>query len=123
MSYQRNSVPCNGCKACCKHQRVILSVEHGDVSELYKTVPNRLGVDAPHNLMLAHKPNGDCIYLGEDGCTIHDFAPWACRMFDCRKWLAGFPEAMQDLLTPDDIDGEIVTAARARMETLWTANC
>lgn len=35
-------------------------------------------------LILDRLPNGDCVYLGPDGCTIHDRAPWACRDFDCR---------------------------------------
>jgi Fe-S-cluster containining protein len=33
---------------------------------------------------LKHKPNGDCVYLGEDGCTIHGQQPYVCKSFDCR---------------------------------------
>lgn len=36
-------------------------------------------------LMLAHKPNGDCVYLGDNGCTIHDSKPQMCREMDCRR--------------------------------------
>ncbi len=35
--------------------------------------------------MLAHKPNGDCIYLDDHGCRIHDRAPSLCRIADCRS--------------------------------------
>jgi hypothetical protein len=35
--------------------------------------------------MIAHKPNGDCIYLDEQGCSIHDRAPSLCRSADCRS--------------------------------------
>lgn len=35
-------------------------------------------------LNLECKPNGDCIYLGEHGCTIYDRRPSICREFDCR---------------------------------------
>jgi hypothetical protein len=35
--------------------------------------------------MLAHKPNGDCIYLDEHGCSIHGRAPSLCRVADCRS--------------------------------------
>lgn len=108
-----NIVPCNGCMACCKHERIILHPEH-DQPLKYLTVPTRKG-DGEPALMLRHKPNGECIYLAKDGCSIHGDAPWACRQFDCRKWLLGFPEAMQELLTPDDIDGEVIAAARARL--------
>lgn len=31
-----------------------------------------------------HHANGDCVYLGPDGCTIHERAPYLCRIFDCR---------------------------------------
>ena len=56
-------VPCNGCTLCC--QRDLLF---------------------PGHLMLAHKPNGDCIYLDrEHGCTIHDCRPRMCREMDCRN--------------------------------------
>lgn len=34
--------------------------------------------------MLAHKDNGDCIYLGDTGCTIHERKPQQCREMDCR---------------------------------------
>jgi hypothetical protein len=34
--------------------------------------------------MIAHKPNGDCIYLAERGCSIHDRAPSLCKAADCR---------------------------------------
>ena len=34
--------------------------------------------------MLDHKSNGDCIYLGDTGCTIHARRPQMCRELDCR---------------------------------------
>ena len=34
--------------------------------------------------MLAHKPNGDCIYLYDTGCSIHNMAPSLCKSADCR---------------------------------------
>jgi Fe-S-cluster containining protein len=112
MSVERNAVPCNGCRACCINERVILAPEHGDDLGRYCAVPTRLHNDGEVRWMLAHKGNGECWYLGETGCTIHDLAPWACRQFDCRKWYAGFPEAMAELLTVDDLDGRAVAAAR-----------
>jgi Fe-S-cluster containining protein len=36
-------------------------------------------------LILDRKDNGDCVYLDEHGCTIHDRAPFICRDFDCRQ--------------------------------------
>lgn len=114
---ERNVVPCEGCTACCKRERIILVPEHGDDPFAYFVTPTRRG-DGEIQYMLRHKPNGDCVYLGANGCSIHDRAPWACRQFDCRRWLAGFPEAMQDMLLPDDLDGAVLAAARSRMHTL-----
>lgn len=64
----------------------MLSSEAGDVVELYDTeevfdpTRNRPGK------ALAHKPNGDCVYLGTRGCTIHSWRPSLCRAFDCRLY-------------------------------------
>lgn len=35
--------------------------------------------------ILEHKPNGDCFYLGESGCTIYNDRPAICAKFDCRR--------------------------------------
>jgi hypothetical protein len=35
--------------------------------------------------MIAHRPNGDCVYLDPNvGCTIHAIKPTMCREMDCR---------------------------------------
>ena len=74
-----NSVPCNGCTLCCQGDAIRLLP--GDDPTLYQTVPH--DYDARF-LMLAHKPNGDCVYLGAAGCTIHATKPQMCREMDCR---------------------------------------
>jgi len=38
--------------------------------------------------ILAHKENGDCIYLEESGCSIHGQQPYVCRTMDCRRLLS-----------------------------------
>lgn len=105
----RREVPCGACRACCKNERVVLSPERGDAVADYRVVA------VPGGWMLDHEENGDCVYLGESGCAIWDRAPWACREFDCRRWLQEVPEAMQDLLLPDDLDGDVARAARERL--------
>lgn len=40
--------------------------------------------------MLAHKPDGACYYLGENGCTIHGRSPQQCQQFDCRILATNF---------------------------------
>lgn len=38
-------------------------------------------------MMLDHKPNGDCVYLVEEGCALHGthYKPQQCREMDCRR--------------------------------------
>jgi hypothetical protein len=40
----------------------------------------------PGALMLAHQPNGDCVYLDRvrGGCSIYERRPLMCRRMDCR---------------------------------------
>ena len=111
---ERSTVTCNGCKACCHKQQVILSLENGDDPKKYLVEEARTGA-GEKAWLLKHKSNGDCIYLGEIGCTIHDRAPWACRTFDCRRWFLGLPDALPELLQVDDHYGQIVKAAKERL--------
>ena len=77
------NVPCAGCTACCQEDLILLHPEMGDNAEEYQTISVTLN-GREEKQALAHKKNGNCIYLGEKGCTIHDRAPAVCREFDCR---------------------------------------
>jgi Putative zinc- or iron-chelating domain len=72
-------VPCNGCTLCCKEDAVPI-LPHEDATQ-WKTEPHPYKRGA---LMLAHKRNGDCFYLGDGGCTIQDSKPQICGEMDCR---------------------------------------
>lgn len=80
-----SDVPCNGCRRCC-HGEGIQIAEHEDhtqwQTEPYPYIQGRL--------MLAHKPNMDCVYLGDKGCTIHGKQPQQCKDFDCRNFAKQF---------------------------------
>jgi hypothetical protein len=76
-------VPCNGCTLCCQGDAVRL--EEAELSMNYQTEPHPYVTGAR---MLAHKANGDCFYLGENGCSIHERAPLLCRSADCRSLAA-----------------------------------
>lgn len=75
------NVPCDGCTLCC---------QNGDLLRLLPEDDELLYMTQPHPFMrgekaLAHKENGDCIYLDrKTGCTIHAHRPVMCRTFDCR---------------------------------------
>lgn len=80
LSGRTADVPCNGCTLCCQGGDLLRLLPTDDATK-YKTEPHPL---KPGALMLAHKPNGDCWYLGERGCTIHGDTPLLCRRMDCR---------------------------------------
>lgn len=74
------TVPCNGCTLCCKGDAVRLLPE--DNPDLYITEKHP---NLPNALMLAHQKNGDCIYLKNNGCSIHSYKPMLCKSMDCRN--------------------------------------
>jgi hypothetical protein len=73
-------VPCHGCTLCCQSDAVRLESE--DSPAQYQTEPHPFISGA---LMLAHKPNGECVYLEKNGCSIHSHTPSMCRTADCRS--------------------------------------
>ncbi len=81
-------VPCNGCTLCCKNDAVRI-LPHEDASR-WQTEPHPYMDGA---LMLAHKPNGDCVYLGDGGCTRQDDKPQVCYEMDCRRIAVTFSKA------------------------------
>ncbi len=77
-------VPCNGCTACCVNDAVRLLP--GDDVGGYLTEPHPW---MSGERVLAHKDNGECVYLGNGGCTIHARRPRMCRTMDCRNIARG----------------------------------
>jgi len=69
-------VACGSCNLCCKKARIPILQSYDDANA-YQT--EFLG----GVLCLQHKPNGDCIYLGDAGCTIYDKRPAVCRKYSC----------------------------------------
>lgn len=75
------SVPCGGCVECCRNS--VIPLHPTDDSTRYDCYLTHF--QGKDRLVLRQRENGDCVYLGENGCTIHDRAPLACRLFDCRR--------------------------------------
>lgn len=71
-------VPCGDCRMCCKKDLVLL-----DEGEAEKFDSEPFPFD-PEQRMIAHKKNGDCIYLRSYGCSIQGDKPRKCRTMDCR---------------------------------------
>ena len=109
-------VSCNGCRACCRNQAVLLFP--GDEPNLDIFELRNAEVRGSMVTMLKNRPNGDCWHLGANGCTIYDRRPVMCAHYDCRKQFLVTPKTERRLLdTP-----EIWTAARKRLNTLDEAD-
>lgn len=74
------AVPCGTCTLCC-HGDAIRILPHEDATR-WQTQPHDR---VPGALMLAHKANGDCVYLGDAGCTRQADKPQVCCEMDCRR--------------------------------------
>ena len=83
-------VPCGSCTACCRSS-MFVHVEPDEVETL-RRIPRALLVPAPGrpngHLVMGHDEAGRCPMLGDDGCTIYEHRPRACRTYDCRVYTA-----------------------------------
>jgi hypothetical protein len=120
---ERANVPCGTCHACCRQERVILHPECGDDIASYDTVEapaDTVGVKiygGGERRMLSHKPNGDCVYLGDGGCTIWERAPAMCQAFDCRRLFLRFTRAERRRFKKV-LDTDVMRAGRERLGSL-----
>lgn len=104
-------VPCGDCRACCRHDRVMLGRE--DDPRSY-----RWHLEGGH-AVLDRNADGTCVYLGERGCTIHHRAPAICRRFDCRVLVLLTPAEVQRRREAENPQmGAVYDAGRARLPSL-----
>lgn len=80
------SINCAGCTACCKSDVVELELQNGDDPKRYEHLRVMRNSQGRLVFALAVKPNGDCAYLGDKGCTIQKTKPQVCKRFDCREY-------------------------------------
>lgn len=116
------TVPCNGCTACCKRENVFLLPEHGDDIASYDAEEAISPFNGKMAMRLKHKPNGDCVYLGDNGCAIYGRAPAMCKVFDCRRAYKDFMQLPRNerrtLIAKKALDPAVLDAGKQRMETL-----
>lgn len=72
------AVPCGECKACCSHINAQLFPHELKLN--FKTKFSK----ADNKYHLKRLVNGNCVYLNDLGCSIHNRVPTVCRTFDCR---------------------------------------
>lgn len=106
---QSVDVPCNGCSVCCRCGFAILLKE--DEVDRFKGDTMSVELDDGRKFTaLKVKKDGSCIYVNEQGCSIHETRPRACRVFDCR----GFAFSRTTLDGKDELN-EVTHAWRDRM--------
>jgi Fe-S-cluster containining protein len=85
-----SDVPCNGCTACCRSSQFV-HIEPDELDTLAH-VPSELQFPAPGlpegHVVLGYDERGHCPMLGENGCSIYEHRPRACRVYDCRVFAA-----------------------------------
>lgn len=113
IGFMRAEVPCGTCRQCCRgNSMVILLADEGDDVASYEHDIIDLPV-AGRGPVLKRQPNGDCVYLGPNGCTIHDRAPVMCRIFDCRGLVRAHPRReLRAMVAKGLLDKDIVEQGR-----------
>jgi uncharacterized protein len=83
-------VPCGGCTACCRSSQFVHVGP--DETDALAHIPHELLFPAPQmpkgHVVLGYDENGCCPMLGDNGCSIYEHRPRACRMYDCRVFVA-----------------------------------
>lgn len=103
-----SDVPCGDCTACCTSSQFIHI--QPDETETLAHVPAKLLFPAPQlppgHVLLGYDEQGCCPMLVDGACSIYDYRPRTCRVYDCRI----FPATGIDI----DGDGKSLIARRAR---------
>ncbi len=113
---ERAEVACGSCRACCRGEAIMLFPADGDLIETYQTFDGINPINGHAAKFVAQKENGDCVYLGAEGCAIHARAPAICRKFDC----AGLYRRFMEMPRADRrrlkklVDGPVMEAGRER---------
>lgn len=82
-------VPCGRCTACCRSSQFVHIGP--DESDALAHIPREVLFPAPRMpgyLVLPYDEHGCCPMLTDDGCSIYEHRPRACRTYDCRVFSA-----------------------------------
>ena len=116
------TVACGSCVECCKRTAVILMPD--DAALLWAQAEwhpvAHPFADLPRTPVLKHKPNGDCVFLGPEGCTVYGDRPKMCRVFSCVEYVKRIGENMprparRRAIKTGDIDKAVWKAGQERL--------
>ena len=95
---QTSDVPCGGCTACCMSSQFV-HIEPDEVDTL-SHIPAELLFPAPRlprgQVLLGYDERGHCPMLIDNGCSIYEHRPRACRTYDCRVFPAAGIRVVDD---------------------------
>lgn len=83
-------VPCGDCTACCTSSYFIHI--KSQETETKSKIPAKLIFPAPGmpkgNVLMGFSNNGHCPMFADNRCSIYDYRPQTCRVYDCRIFTA-----------------------------------
>ena len=125
-------VPCGRCTACCASSQFVHVAP--DETDTLAHIPSELLVPAPGmpagHVVLGYDDRGRCPMLGDDGCSIYEHRPQACRTFDCRVFAAAGVNVDEDKVLlaerverwrfdhPEAVDVQLHDAVRSAAQQL-----
>lgn len=80
---------CDQCGICCKfflinlNEAEYLTGKYRTVNDEYRSFVDFTEVEKYGLNFLAQNKDGSCVYLQENGCSIHEIRPQVCRDFFC----------------------------------------
>lgn len=92
---------CSSCGLCCKNlpaRGAAVYMTHAEIeraSEKHETISQddfqrqQILVTGSYFHVAKTKPNGDCIFLGENGCSLGEDRPLWCKIYYCEKLYGG----------------------------------
>lgn len=103
------AVDCNGCTACCRGMKVPLSSWENPADYRHEHDPDG-------RVTLETTSDGQCVYLGPDGCSIYERRPFACRTFSCVDL---YREQLQAFAAHADSDGDATIRNHMYAAGIW----
>lgn len=101
-------IDCGSCRKCCRGGNLIV-LQEGESPADYDCYEFQ-----PDLFALRRQPNGDCVYLGPKGCTIHGRHPVICKVFDCMGFVKRMDAGAFDYVGPR-VENDIVKEGRRRI--------
>jgi Fe-S-cluster containining protein len=101
-------IDCGNCRKCCKGHQLIALVEEDNRAEYqcHEFAPGQWAVDRTED--------GDCVYLGPQGCTIWGKHPAVCRAFDCVAFVRRMDQGAFVDMGPR-LDNAVIREGRKRL--------